>query len=235
MQIRLIAVVAFAGIQIIASHASAQVIQLPSYRTFSYSGGASIPDSGTGFLGGTRYSSSGSTTRGWGPYAPRAAGRSSGGSSLSARVDIIDLAALDDAILNANVQRDPNAQSVLSAGSPAANGGRRFLSGTIQNSYQKPPTDPQDHNGYRRALAGHQPTIQHAATDSQLESDIRYYLSEGSKAERAGHILSARVYYGMAMDAMTPELLERYNRILAEKKAAKEKQKEANRPDRIKF
>jgi hypothetical protein len=55
-----------------------------------------------------------------------------------------------------------------------------------------------------------------------LESDIRYYMQKGKAAEDAGSLLAARVYYKMARDLMTPELMERYERQVAERQAAEE-------------
>ena len=44
------------AVVLLADAADGQVIQLPSYSRTGYSGTVSIPDSGTGYLGGSRYS-----------------------------------------------------------------------------------------------------------------------------------------------------------------------------------
>jgi len=59
------------------------------------------------------------------------------------------------------------------------------------------------------------------------EADIRYFLARGAEAEQANHIVAARVYYRMAVEAMTPELIQRYQQILAEREAEEAQQRAA--------
>lgn len=208
--------------------AAGQVVQLPSVRNFSYTGSASIPDAGTGSLGGVRYSSSRSSTRGWGPFAGRSAGNTAGGVSLSASVQIIDLKALDDAILASNVSQDSDAASIVSAGSPAVDGQRNYLSGLSQGPYAGSGQSNPDPGQWQRALSGG--GLSNSRHTSLVEADIRYYLQRGKEAEQANHVNSARVYYRLAVDAMTPEMVERYHRILAEREKAEEEQKATDKP-----
>jgi len=74
---------------------SAQVVQLPTIRTFSYSGTVVVPDRGTASLGGGAAASSGFRSRGLSRGV--GAGAATGGASVSAT--IIDQRALDRAIL----------------------------------------------------------------------------------------------------------------------------------------
>lgn len=214
----------------------AQVVQLPSVRNFSYSGSAWVPDGGTTSLGGVNYGASSSIGRGFGPYGPRAIGSSRGGSSVSVTAQIIDLKALDEAILNSNVPtRDANTNSVIVSVDSPANNGRRYLTGTDAGKPIPRAVTPKDPNAYRLAMGGYDFGPRQAADVPQIEDDIRFYLAEGKKAESAGRIQSARVYYRMAMQALTPEIKARYAKILEQQKVAEKKRKEANRPDRIKF
>lgn len=217
-----------------AAVVQAQVVQLPAVRNFSYSGSAWVPDAGTASLGGSSYSASSSVGRGWGPYSSRASGAVTAGSSLSASVQIIDLQALDDAILSANIPHNTQAPKVVSAGSPAANGGRQFLTTTTTPHTADRNIVARNPNAWRLALAGVS-SAQSPQSESLVESDIRFYLKRGKEAEQANRILSARVYYRMAMEAMTPEMVERYRQILEERKALEEERRKANRPGRIKF
>lgn len=199
-----------------------QVVQLPSVRNFSYTGAVSVPDAGTASLAGNSSSVSSSVGRGWGPYSAGAGGRSSSASSLALSVQIIDLQAMDDAILSSNVSRNSSRRSGLSAGSPAAGGGRRYLAGLNSSASSENSVVQRDPNEWARALAGHNGPASTALSESQAESDIRYYLRQGKAAERAGRILAARVYYRMAVEAMSPEMQGRYLAILAERKEKKE-------------
>ena len=81
-----------------ASQSHAQVVQLPSISTFSYSGSVLVPDSGSAYLGG-RYSAASSSQRRLGS---RAAGSALGVSGASVHATIIDLDAMDRAILGAD-------------------------------------------------------------------------------------------------------------------------------------
>lgn len=203
-----------------------QVVQLPSVRNFSYSGSAWVPDAGTGSLASNRYSRSGSSSRGFGPYAARSGGKSRGGSSLVASTQIIDLKALDDAILSANVDQSKGLTSVLSAGSPAA-GGRNYLSGLSSGPYAGSRQMNPDPGQWQRAMSGGSRLADHRH-QSIVEADIRFYLLRGKEAEAANRLNSAQVFYRMAIEAMTPEMVERYHSILEQRKKAEEEKKKVD-------
>lgn len=195
---------------IFAGTAHSQVVQLPSVRNFSYSGGAWVPDSGSASLAGNYSARSGSVSSGWGPYGTRASGSSFGTSNSSASVQIIDLQALDNAILSSNVA-NPNAH-VRTASTTG-----RSLVGVSTPTGTAPRTDP---GKWQRVLAGGQPTV--PVHTSLAEADIRFYLKMGQEAEAANRVMAARVYYRMAVEAMTPEMQTRYAKIIDDRKAALE-------------
>ncbi len=216
----------------------AQVVQLPSYRSFSTSGSALVPDRGTATLGGGGYSSSARTRAGWGPYANSAASGNTGATSISASVQIIDLAALDEAILAVgNDQSGQNQSPDLSAPQDAPNASaaasddpldkpiyelRKKATYLTENTSERAGADP---GAWQRALAGG-PT-KTPQNPSMLESDIRYYVMKGAEAENAGSLIAARVYYKLARDAMTPELISKYHHQVAKRKAAEEARRKA--------
>jgi hypothetical protein len=212
-----------------------QVVQLPVVRQFSITGGALIPDQGTGYLGGNNYRSSGTVSRG--PVlSNRTMGSITGGSQVSASVQIIDLAALDEAILNSAVSASEIAsQSKRTAAvsdQAAADKARRFL--TAHSTYR----EPQARNGdpsYRDFNSTLGSSTDKVNVDPSLaESNVRHYLRLGQEAERANRIQSARVYYRLAVEAMTPELMDRYQRVIAEKSKADEAEKKS-KPARRQF
>ncbi|MEM7475529.1 MAG: hypothetical protein AAF483_11115 [Planctomycetota bacterium] len=219
-----------------------QVVQQPVFRNFSYSGSAWVPDQGTASLGGNLSSRSGTVTRGFGPYAQRSSGSSLGGRSLTASVTIIDLTALDEAILNQPV--GPSLPAANGGPPPQAPQSKALMSlagvGTkIINTTQPYDIDQgfraADPNAYNRALKGHALTIRKTAVESLAESDVRFYLSEGLKAEKAGRIVSARVYYRMALDAMTPEMMERYKKVISKRKMEEEAAKTRAHAGSVRF
>lgn len=189
-----------------------QVVQLPTYRQTTFSGTVSAPDAGTMSLGGVRYNQTGSLRRGWGPYSGRGSGGNLGGRSLSMRAVIIDLAAMDAAIMEGVNSGTSEASQYVVA--PRQ---RRYVSGhRIGPGAGVSRRDPQ---AYRKALAGHANTIVTSQNPSLVESDVRYYIQRGQAAERAGSVQAARTYYRMAVAAMTPEMRERYQRAAAAKDA----------------
>ncbi len=203
-----------------AASANSQVVQLPSYRTFSYSGGALVPDQGSASIAGNAYASTGTTSRGWGPYGTRASGNTFGTSQSSVSMQIIDLRALDDAILSANI--GPTNPAGIASPTRVARGtsvtatGRSTVSGSSPTQIT-PMTDP---GKWQRVLGGGQPTV--PVHTSLAEADIRFYLKMGQEAEAANRLSAARVYYRMAVEAMTPEMVARYEKIQADRKAAAE-------------
>lgn len=210
-----------------ASHAFGQVIQLPAYRNFSYSGSAWVPDAGTASLAGSGYGVSSSSSRGWGPYGGRAIGGVGGATLLSVNAQVIDLAVMDEALLRA-----ASGKSTTHANEPNSAAARRDLFDV--SAHRSNPSDPgPDPNAWQRALAG--APVDSLNSDTQRESDVRYYVGLGKAAEDANRLQAARVYYRMAQEAMTPQMVASYKQILAERKAAEETLKEKNAPDRIKF
>ena len=83
-----------AGAALIASTCDAQSVQLPTVRSFGYSGSVLVPDGGTTSLGGVSRSASSISRRPIG----HAVGRASSQSGLSVSAEVIDLAEMDHQI-----------------------------------------------------------------------------------------------------------------------------------------
>lgn len=219
-----------------SASAQAQVVQQPSFRTTGFSGSVVVPDRGSALLGGTRYGQSGTVSRGFGPFSNRAGGSSRGGGTMSASVQIIDLQALDQAILSANVERK-TASGIISVDAPQT-GARSYLTGLTASRFERAQSGKAAAEDWQRAMHGVPERAKRdlsTLTEGQVEADIRYYLRKGKSAEQANRIQAARVYYRMAVEAMTPEMIERYQQVLKERKEAEEERRKKNRPDRIKF
>lgn len=182
--------------QVFAFDCIAQVVQLPSMHTFSYSGTVSAPDAGIDYLAGVQNSSQGSATRGWGPYAGRAAGSAISGGQLSLSAMIIDLKAMDDAILGTTSPAVP-VQGAKTTG-PNPMSAQPF--GYARTS--RPPVDP---NGWQLALSSNTTNVS-SLRDDQASADVRYYLDKAEESMRANRLAAARVFRRMAFERMTPEL-----------------------------
>jgi len=214
------------------SRVHAQVVQLPTFRNFSYSGGALIPDAGTGYLGGASYHSQSSISRG-GPWmSHRSIGSSGVTGGLSVSVTVIDLDVLDQAILSANVPpkavQDGRSGTASTADSEAAMA-RSFISNYRSLSGTEKALD---HRDFQRSLTSRPNRQSNGGMEGQpalAESNVRFYLKKGREAENASRIQSARIYYRMAIDALTPEMLERYQSLLSQRE--QEESEQSNQPN----
>jgi hypothetical protein len=216
-----------------ASALAQVVVQQPVVSNFSYSGSASIPDAGTGYLGGLSSSRSGSVSRGFLPSSS-VGGASAGGSIANASVQVIDLEALDQAILNSKSPasaRASTSNSIVPSDRDTADKARQFLS---TYSSTPPSYRAADYTDLKRTLGSIPRSI--ASSDSSLaESNVRYYLQLGREAEQAHRIQASRVYFRMALDSMTPELMERYQMAIAQRKGSAQAKAKADADGRVKF
>jgi len=216
----------------IASEGYCQVVQLPSVRNFSMTGGVSVPDGGTASLGGTGYSATSRSARGPFPLGTRAMGGVAAGASLSVSAQIIDLDAMDEALLG----RQPGASAASASASmgststtpAAATGGpldpqnkaraRLVDAGGLLSSTKdlRPRRVTPDH--WARILSSEDPAGYRGdptvAAPELADANTHHFLRLGREAEQAGRSHSASVYYRMAVDAMSPQLKQRYQTAL---------------------
>ncbi len=207
--------------------ASSQVVILPSYQTFSYSGSFSVPDSGSATVAGNSYSSSSSNTTGWGPYGPRSTGVSSGSSSMSVTAQIIDVRAMEQAMIERNTKSQaapkptPSKPSVTSTASADP--------GKVKPPRKKRDIGEPDPLMLKRFIADDQ--FQNTS-QAKAAGEIRHYLDRAHQANLGGHFEAAKVYYRLAYRAMTPQMRARYETIMAELDAAEaaEEAKASSKP-----
>ena len=199
-----------------ATLARSQIVQLPSQHVFSSSGSVVVPDGGTTDLGGIGRSSQGSVQSGFGPFSNRASGGSATGSTMSVSVRIIDLDALDEAILAGASPQTSAANSAASTSAIVATPPGRPLTAPARSSTSGHAAAVPGQ--WQRVLSGGSPASG-PVNLSLLESDIRYYVQQGERAERAGSYQAAQVYFQLARNAMTPELADRYQRAVASRTA----------------
>jgi hypothetical protein len=230
-------IAALACVVAIADRGNCQVVQLPSVRNFSMTGGVSVPDGGTASLGGTGYSATSRSARGPFPLGTRAMGGVAAGASLSVSAQIIDLDAMDEALLgrqpgastaSASVAASAGSTSSASATPAAATGGpldpqnaarnRLKAAGGLLSSAKdlRPRRVTPDH--WVRILSSEDPAGYRGdptvAPPELAEANTHHFLRLGREAEQAGRPHSASVYYRMAVDAMSPQLKQRYQAAL---------------------
>lgn len=200
------------GVQLL-DRAAAQVVQLPSVQNFSYSGGASVPDHGDATLGGYRTRRGSSNTSGAGPLAGRSVGSQAGSGSLSVSATIIDLQAMDEAILNQPADTPPTAASnyaVRSTGTPIMNTLTPHLYAQRTTRDSVPGSDP---NAWQIALGTPPAKPDVGRVSARNDSAARYYMLKSKEASAVGRNAAARVYYQLAYDQLTPEQRTRLQNI----------------------
>lgn len=230
--IRLACCVALAWLAVSPRAAQAQIVQLPSLHNFSSTGSALIPDGGTALLGASGRFDQGSIRSGSFPQSSQAMATSVGESTLSASVQVIDLDALDQAILAGATPRtipaEPAAAAATAATGAAAVGAAqigdsddvrqrarlssRYADRTRQLSANDTEQVGADPGKWQRVLSGGSTPI--PVNASMVESNVRYYVELGQQAERSGSLQASRVYYRLARQAMTPELVAQYEQAL---------------------
>lgn len=207
------------------SRCAAQVVQLPAFRQFSYVGGSMLPDVGAMSIGGSRYFAQSQTSaRGFPPSVTRFG--AAGQTLLAISAQIIDLDALDQALLISNA---PAASSVegsrQTAGSQAraTDQARNFLSNYASQS--NVPARAGDYGSIPQRLT--ERSSGQPIDASLAAANIRYYLQMAREAETSQRLQSARVYYRLAYESMTPEIQLRYQQVLDQRQRDAQNQRNA--------
>ncbi len=195
-----------------ASQAFGQVVQLPTFNSFSVSTTVSVPDSGRGFAGGISRARSGSISRGIpvagklpvaGPlFKDRGIGHSVSASGVSVHATIIDLDEMDKAVL-----REAALRRSYREGTP-------FDATTAVHDYMVDRKATFLNKNVARGPFERVPAVEEAASPrvesveeirrqnelARLERDAKAveYFEQGQAAEAAGRKGAARVYYNMA-------------------------------------
>lgn len=216
----------------LVSEASGQVVQLPSQRQFSVQTTVDVPDGGTVGLGGAGYSASSSVSRGL-LFPNRAIGVSAGAHVTSVTAQIIDLAAMDEAILSGNngtASRSQQPERFRSRQATESDMARQFISDYRTLTQPDKSIDYRDWSRTLRSGAASQ------AVDSSLVGEnVRHFLKKADEAEKLNRIQASRVYYRMAWEAMTPEMKQRYQQFLADRARWNQEQQAAEQPGKRKF
>jgi len=182
----------------------AQVVQLPSVSNFGTTGAVSVPDGGQAYLGGYGAMRSSSRTAGGWPAASRSASQSISGGSISVTATIIDLQAMDAALLAQPVDRArsiPSRFRPADTGTPIANtlDMERYRQFTPQAPIQPEP------NAWRQALGSPgDPPLPADGSLAGTEADVRFYLQKAQDCTNSGRMAAARVYFDLAYQKLTP-------------------------------
>lgn len=195
----------------------AQVVQLPAVGSFGVNTTVSVPDQGTASLGGVGRSSYGTTSRGAGPMANTARGGNSSATMASVSATIIDLAAMDEALLNmpAGNKNVPN-YATRSQGTKIVN---TLTPHNYHRDIKRREAPPLPYEWM--AALGPQGNDHFDSAENKVRdgSNVRYFMEKSAAAHAHGHDAAARVYYKMALDRMTPAQQQRMEEIRAKRAA----------------
>jgi hypothetical protein len=186
-----------------ASVAHGQVIQLPTFRSFSVQTSVLAPDSGGAYLGGVRRASSRNTSYGL-PGGGRLFGNrsfehSAGASLTSVHATVIDHEALDRAVLAEAARLRP---------------ARRPHEVQADAVAQKMEAASRDSSAAEAPLVSVAETRrQNAARHAAGRAEVANLIAQGDKAEANGQFGTARIYYQMARkragDSLQPQIAAR--------------------------
>ncbi len=181
-----------------AQQQAGPVVQLPTFRFFTVTTNASVPDRGSASLGGVSSSSTGQVERGIPggllPFRNRAFSRSISASQMHVTAHIHDLEGLDEAVLELARRRRGAADGGMFAGEPAP-----------QTAFTGERVDSLENLAAGRLA-------QEAA--EQQEAWEAY--QRGQEAEIKGKLGAARIYYAMAARQGQGNLREAAEARLAE-------------------
>ncbi len=187
---------------IAADHARGQVVQLPSAGTFNLSTSVAVPDSGSASLGSSGFGRSGSAGRG--PLGLGSSyGSNLGGSGVSVRATVIDLAELDSMI---------RSQSGKNPTSPMLHSADPREPIHVRTAPRRRNDSPE--YDYLAALSRNGNVV-----DSFDPDAVKFYLGMAEQARSRGTWSSVELYYTLAWKNLPPSRREAALQELAKARA----------------
>lgn len=194
-----------------------QVVQLPTFHSFSVSTTVSVPDRGAAYLGGVSRGAWGSSSRGLPGlsqvpglgrlFTNRSIGSSISSSHAYVTATIIDHAEMDELLLAEAAARRGEFQVASETDRRAA-----YLSEFVARSPSAPASPPV---AARREVAT-DVTTDLAAAEARREAEMASYLERAEAAEAAGRLGAARCCY----DVLARRGSDAQKRLAAERLAA---------------
>jgi hypothetical protein len=200
-----------------------QVVQTPTFQNTGVSTTVDVPAGGSAYLGGLGRAGATSVQRRATLFGNRGGGIYSSGSGNGVIATVIDMRALDEAILNQKIEPG----LAIKAGRSALPLSGRKHPGT---NYRKISTIP---GSYMQALAG-DPALNFADhLNADTSADIRELAERARAARQAGRYAAAEVYYRMIIDRLPSEVLSKLEaeiRLNQKRKSAPPPQKQTPSP-----
>ncbi len=194
-----------------ASHALAQVVQLPTYHYTMVDTTVSVPDGGSAYLGGISRASSGINSSGV-PilgklpgvgrlFGNRAIGRDMSASSMRVHATIIDFNEMDEMLLGQAAARRSHLGQVSPTDLKAD-----FLSRNVGR-----PSDRLFEPAVQRPAPSSVAAIRRTSelADQQRDDEAAFYFEKGQKAEADGKQGVAKIFYQMAARRATGDFKSR--------------------------
>ena len=211
----------FGGVDSPSQQAAAQVVMLPTFRTFFISTSVLVPDRGMAHLGGISTARESRVSRGipgFGPlFSNRAIGRELGQAGAHVAVTIIDNRELDQQVLSAAARSLP----AVSAENAAIARKAAFLNQHLANR-SRPAQQPASQQGLPE---NHISRIrqQQAQADQHQQLAGLELMIQAQQMELQGKMGVARIYYQQAARRLTgsrqQQVIERLRAIEASRQA----------------
>lgn len=185
------------SVSVSSSSLLGQVVQLPTFQNTGVSTVVDVPAGGSTYLGGIGRAGATSAARRAALFGQRNGGIYSSGSGNGVVATIIDLKALDEAILNQKIQPGLAVRPGKSA-LPLAG---KSHPGT---NYRKISSIP---GAYMQALGGDPTLSASSGLNADTSAEIRELLERAQAAQQGGRHAAAEVYYRMIVERLPPDVV----------------------------
>ena len=176
-----------------------QVVQLPTFQNTNISTVVEVPSGGSAYLGGIGRAGATTAARRTALFGQRSGGIYASGSGNSVVATVIDLKALDQAILNQNLAPG---YAIPSPRSPLPLSGRHHP-GT---NYRKVSAVP---GAYMQALGGDSSLTSTSGLHADTAADIRELMEKAQNARQGGRYAAAEVYYRMIIERLPADIVKK--------------------------
>ena len=207
---RIVASVAIIGLSVVCSSSSfGQVVQLPTFQNTGVSTVVDVPAGGSTYLGGIGRAGATSAARRAALFGQRSGGIYASGSGNAVVATVLDLKALDEAILNQKIEPGLSVRAGKSS-LPLAG---KSHPGT---NYRKISSIP---GAYMQALGGDTSLHSSSGLNADTSAEVRELLERAQAAHQGGRHAAAEVYYRMIIERLPPEMLAKIEAEIKQKQS----------------
>jgi hypothetical protein len=185
------------------AQAPGSAVQLPTYSTFGANTTVTVPDRGSAFLGGVSRAATGRNELGvpllpFRPFTNRGIGMERSAANMQVTAYIHDFDAMDEYLLSQPTRRFPHGVQPRTV-----YGARPRTNSVVRRA--PPKSEPAARSG-PAAMSVAELRAKHLREQQTRTNDAVNFFERGKKAEAAGKLNVARIYYQMAARRATGDL-----------------------------